>query len=202
MKHKLDKPEPSRVIDARVAKTGSALQNALLALLDRESWEQITIRQIAAEAGVHYATFFRHHPTKGALLDAVAADQIDRLVGLTLPLMKHADRHAAHIALCAYVDAHRMLWKVLLTGGAASTMRAELLRISRNISVAQTAKADWLPVELAVASTVSLIFETLSWWLAQDHGSFSIDRVASILDRLLRSSTLQARSSPQSVPSI
>lgn len=168
-------------------KSDQALRNAMLALLERKPLEQITVRDIAAEAGVHYATFFRHHPTKEALLDHVAADQIDRLVALTLPVLDRADSAAATLALCEYVQDHRTLWTALLTGGAAGTMRAELLRISRELAVDRTPEDAWLPVDLAVNCSVTLIFETLAWWLAQPPEAVAIADVARILDRLLSS---------------
>ena len=139
----------------------------MLALIERKPLEQITIREIAAEAGVHYATFFRHHPTKEALLDHVAAEQIDRLVALSLPLFDRADSQAAVVALCTYVSEHRILWTALLTGGAAGAMREALLRISRQVAVDRAPREGGLPLELAVNCSVSLIFETLAWWLAQ-----------------------------------
>lgn len=173
--------------DARVVKSSQALQSALLALIERKPLEQVTVREIAAEAGVHYATFFRHHQTKEALLDHVAAEQIDRLVELTLPVLDRADSHAAVNALCVYVSDHRILWTALLTGGAAGTMREALLRIARGLAVERAPNDGWLPVELAVNCSVSLIFETLAWWLAQTPGAVSIERVAEVLHRLLLS---------------
>ena len=181
--------------DARAVRSSHALGAALLALLARKPLDQITIREIAAEAGVHYATFFRHHPTREALLDQVAADQIDRLVALTLPVLDSADTLAAVTALCVYVEDHRRLWTALLTGGAAAAMRAELLRISREVAVDRAPPDAWLPVELAVNCSVSLIFETLAWWLAQATDPASVDQVARILDQLL-SSVQQPNSSP------
>jgi AcrR family transcriptional regulator len=177
----------SSLRDARAVKSSQALQAALLALIERKPLEQITIREIAAEAGVHYATFFRHHQTKEALLDRVAAEQIDCLVELTLPVLDRADSHAAVIALCVYVNDHRILWTALLTGGAAGTMREALLRIARDVAVERAPDDGWLPVELAVNCSVSLIFETLAWWLAQEPGAVSIETVAGTLHRLLSS---------------
>jgi AcrR family transcriptional regulator len=159
----------------------------LLALIERKPLEQITVREIAAEAGVHYATFFRHHPTKEALLDHVAAEQIEHLVTLTLPVLDRADSRAAVTSLCDYVSEHRTLWTALLTGGAAGTMREALLRISRQLAVERAPKQGGLPVELAVNCSVSLIFETLAWWLTQPQESVSIDQVAKTLDHLLSS---------------
>ncbi|WP_242008010.1 TetR/AcrR family transcriptional regulator [Sphingomonas ginsenosidivorax] len=159
----------------------------MLRLLEVKSFDQITIRHLVAEAGVHYATFFRHHPTKEALLDHVAAGQIQRLVELAVPVEQQVDLHAGFLTLCEYVDAHRTLWTALLTGGAAGAMRAELLRVSSEIAVTRSTPDLWLPVELGVACTVNLIVETIVWWLKQDAGTTSPSEVAAILTRLTTS---------------
>ncbi len=185
--HNFDRPSPSSVRDARAVKSSAALRTALLALIERKPLDQITVREIAAEANVHYATFFRHHATKEALLDSVAADQIARLVELTMPVLDSVDRPAAVLALCRYVDEHRRLWTVLLTGGAAGAMREELRRISRTIAEERAPSDSWIAVDLAVNCSVSLIFESLAWWLAPAQAAVPIAQVAQTLDRLLSS---------------
>jgi AcrR family transcriptional regulator len=185
--HSAEGAPASSVRDARAVRSSEALQAALLALVERKPLEQITIREIAAEAGVHYATFFRHHATKEALLDQVAAQQIDRLVALTVPVLDSVDSHAAVVALCRYVDEHRTLWAALLRGGAAAAMREELLRISRKLAAERAPAGSWLPVELGVNCSVSLIFEVLAWWLAPRNEGVGSGQVADMLDRLLLS---------------
>jgi AcrR family transcriptional regulator len=185
--HNFDLPVPSSARDARAIKSSAALRQALLALIERKPLDQITVREITQEADVHYATFFRHHATKEALLDSVAAEQIDRLVGLTVPILDNVDSHAAIVGLFLYVDAHRLLWTALLTGGAAGAMRDELLRISREIAMERAPSNDLIPVDLAVNCTVSLIFETLAWWLAPAQADVEIERAAPMLDHLLSS---------------
>jgi len=187
--HTPDAPPASSPQDPRAVKSGEALRGALLALLERKSLDQLTIREITAEAGVHYATFFRHHQTKEALLDHVAADQIHRLVELTMPVLDTIDSQAAFAALCSYVNDHRKLWTALLTGGAAGVMRAELLRVSKQIAADRAPKSSWLPVGLGVICTVSLIVETLSWWLTQPPEEIPVDQMARILHRLIDAAT-------------
>lgn len=182
----------ANLADPRAKKSGQALRTAMLTLLERKPLEQITIRAVAAEAGVHYATFFRHHPTKEALLDEVAADQIDRLVELTLPVLDAVDWHASFLALATYVEEHRKLWTVLLTGGAAGAMRAELLRVSQEVAVKRALQDSFIPVDLAVICTVSLIVEIVSWWLRQPAGVVSVEQVARILHRVVLPSTVQS----------
>jgi AcrR family transcriptional regulator len=183
-------PVASSLTDPRAVKSGHALRAALLALLERKPLEQITVREITAQAGVHYATFFRHHPTKEALLDDVAADQIDQLVALSLPVLDAVDGYASFLTLCRYVDEHRKLWTALLTGGAAGAMKTELLRVSKEVANERGPKEGWMPVELAVICTVSLIVEILSWWLAQPAETLSPAEAARILHRMVSSSSI------------
>ena len=180
----------SSLKDARAVRSSGALRQALLALLERKPFDQITVRDICAEAGLHYATFFRHHPSKEALLDAIAADQIDTLVNLTLPMREGNDYRFAWMELCAYVAEHRALWTALLNGGAAATMREEWLRRAKAVADSQDAIGNWLPKELGTICSVSLIADTLSWWLAQPEGAYSVKQISEILDRLITNSTM------------
>lgn len=188
--HSREVPRRSTTRDARAVRSGEALRNGLLRLLEHKPFEQITVRDICAEAGVHYATFFRHHPGKEALLDSVAAEQIAMLVELTLPIKDTAGDRSAFGALCAYVDKHRTLWATLLNGGAGLAMREEWQRRARLVAEDREPIGSWLPKELGTICSTSLIADTISWWLAQPDGAYSADEVAHILDRLVTSSTL------------
>ena len=52
-------------------RTQEALHSAMLQLLEQKSYEQISVREIVATAGIGYNTFFRHHPSKDSLLEAI-----------------------------------------------------------------------------------------------------------------------------------
>src|SRR5262245_59203881 len=93
----------SDATDARVIRSREALRSALLELLKAKPFEDITIRDIVAEAGIAYTTFFRHHPTKEALLNGVAAQEISRLVAISFPVLESVNSKASCEALCAYV---------------------------------------------------------------------------------------------------
>lgn len=139
---------------------------------------------------MHYATFFRHHPSKEALLDDIAKDQIRQLNRLTLAIRGAEDYQAGFRALCAYVEEHRALWSTLLNGGAGAAMREEWLRQSRLVAASEAPVHSWLPVELGTICAASLIAETLAWWVAQPPGRHSVDDVARILHRLLTGSII------------
>jgi len=188
--------ESSSARDARIVKTDHALRHALLVLLDQKPLAQITIRDICAEAGIHYTTFFRHHASKEALLEHVAADQIDRLVELSLGVRDTVDTEASYLALCRYVSEHRNLWTTLLTGGAAGAMRDELLRVSRGVAAERTSKRRELPLDLATNCAVSVIVETIFWWLNQPPRAYSVERVAGYLQQLLHGAVVEQEELP------
>ena len=183
------KAQDAKVQDARAQRSSAALRDALLRLLTSKSFDQITVRDICAEAGVHYATFFRHHPGKEALLDHIAAEQIATSVELTLPIKDAGDDRGSLEALCAFVRERRALWATLLNGGAGATMRAEWLRHARMVSEARPQVGTWLPKELGTICSTSLIVETIAWWLTQPDEAWSSQQVAGILHRLVASST-------------
>ena len=178
----------------RVERSRRALRAALLGLLEEQSFDRTTIRDISARAGTGYATFFRHYSDKSALLNDLAAFEISELLKRALPILYAVDTRAACVALCRYVDEQRNLWSALLTGGAAGTLREEFVRQAR--VVAAEAKPghrpdSWLPADLAVVFGASAVADILAWWLQQAPG-YTVDEIADILDRLVIAPILQA----------
>lgn len=184
MSHKIYQPHLSTASDARAVRTREALRTALLGLLETTPLEQITIRDIAAAAGIGYTTFFRHHPSKESLLDEVAAEQMRQLIEMVLPVVATQHTRAGSEALFRYVDAQRALWTVLLTGGAAAALRDELLRISREIAAAWPKPRAWPPVDVVTLLIVSSTIELLAWWLRQRE-PISIEDIADIHSALV-----------------
>jgi AcrR family transcriptional regulator len=189
--HIFTPPPASRSRDARVERTLKALRSALLRLLEEQSFDEITIRDICARAGAGYATYFRHYSDKAALLDDLAAVEISELLERTVPILYAVDTRAACVTLCRYVDERRQLWSTLLTGGAAGTLREEFVRQGRLRAAAdaQSAKSSkrrgwWLPADLAVVFGVSGVIEVLAWWL-QHRRDFTVEEIAVIVDRLV-----------------
>lgn len=188
--HRFESASSSRGMDPRHVRSAAALRGALLRLLARKSFDQITVREICAEASVHNATFFRHHTDKEALLDYVAKEEIDRLVAISLPAGLQLEGYKA---LCEYVREHWTLWSALLTGGAGGAMREELLRVSKSLAADFEDSASWLPQQLSIICSTTLIVETISWWLTQEEDVYSTDQIAAILDELVRSAVIAPR---------
>ena len=183
-------PRVTTVTDARMRRTRKALQAAMLSLLERKHFDQVTIREIAAEAGIGYATFFRHYSSKAALLEELAAEQIGKLMALTLPLLDAADTRVSCLALCKYVSEHRTLWSALLTG-AGGVMREEFIRLATQDSAALGRTRSWLPVELGAIYGVTATVEILTWWLRRPD-EYTAEQIAEIVDRLVVIPTIGA----------
>jgi AcrR family transcriptional regulator len=165
-------------------RTREALRQALLNLLVTKSLDQISIRDIAKEADIGYRTFFRHHATKESVLHDVAAEQIQRLLSFALPAVVAGNNRAGSIALCRYVDEHRALWSILLTGGASGAMREEFVRLASSIAPPQRSLERWLPPDIGVILGITATIELLAWWLRQKQ-PLSVERVAEIHDRMV-----------------
>jgi AcrR family transcriptional regulator len=184
MDHNQPRPRASNATDARMLRSRAALAGALLALIELRPFEQITVREIAAEAGVGYATFFRHYENKEALLDDVAADQVRQVVARALPAFDQVDSRASCMVLCTYVEENRKIWSALFTSGAQKAVREELVRVS--MEIASTRSQGWIPAELGVIVTATSTVEVLSWWLRQPE-KVPAEQVAKMLDWLIMS---------------
>jgi AcrR family transcriptional regulator len=189
--HKVVNIVTSIPTDARQVRTRSTLLEALLHLLETRPFDQITIREIAKEAGIGYATFFRHYPSKEALLHDLAAGEIAALLEHSLPVLFAVDTRRSCMALFSYVDERRALWSALLTGGAAALLKAEFTAQAKQLAEASGAVGGWLPDELKVVFSTSASVEIIAWWLHQDP-DFGIERIAEILDRLVVAPVLAA----------
>lgn len=174
----------SRPHDLRAVKSRDALRKGLLRLIEARPLEQITIKDITAEAGVSYPVFFRQFSSKEELLADLATAEVRSLLDHTYPTLDVAAPASNLVELCNYVQMHRKLWKSLLTTGAAPAMRSEFARISAEIGHSAPRVNPWLPVELASAFVASGIFEILVWWLNQPD-DYPPGNVVKMLDALI-----------------
>jgi AcrR family transcriptional regulator len=171
--------------DARQVRSRNALTGALLELLEEKPFDQLTIREISARAGTGYATFFRHYPTKEALLSDVASEEIADLLSRTIPVLQETNSFETTRALCRHVAEQRNLWAALLTGGAAGILREEFIRQARELPRDFAEVKSWLPSDLGVIYGTGATIDLLAWWLSQDEEAYAPEEIAAILNRLI-----------------
>ena len=189
-RNRMYRPDFSAATDLRVLQTRKALCDGLLDLLKSRAFDDISIREIVAAAGVGYNTFFRHYPDKESILHAIAAGEIRQLVSLSVPVLDAKDTLAACLALCSYVAENRKLWTTLLTGGAAGALREEFVRVSREVCENRPRGKEWVPLDIAIILVTSGIFELLAWWLRQNE-PLPVDRVALICQQIVVSPVIE-----------
>ena len=71
---------PVESTDPRVLRSRQMLMEALLRLLNRKEFDDISIQEIADEATLNRATFYLHYPDKNALLQAMTAARFRDLI--------------------------------------------------------------------------------------------------------------------------
>ena len=177
-------PHYSNAKDSRIVQTRQALHEALMALLADKPLSEITIREIAARAGVGYNTFFRHYTSKQSLLNDMAVDEISDLIELCISVLDASESLGAAQALCHYVSSHDALWSTLLNGGAAEMLRETFIERLREVAVERVKITDAYPAEIGVKLVAAGTIEILSWWLAQER-RMAVGDIAEIYDQLV-----------------
>ena len=71
---------PAETMDPRVLRSRQMLMEALLRLLNRKEFDDISIQEIADEAALNRATFYLHYEDKNALLQAMTAARFGDLI--------------------------------------------------------------------------------------------------------------------------
>jgi len=175
--------EPPRR-DARITKSRHALRTALLDLVAEMPFEAVSVAAITTRAGIGYATFFRHYPTREALLAEIADDLIGQLLVRIAPLLLAQDTGAAALALTDFVDARRPLCRALLVGAGEAMRRDVTARAIAAAGTAETPAPEWLPRDLGIIHGVAATLTILRWWLEQDRPKDEA-AVADLLDRLV-----------------
>jgi AcrR family transcriptional regulator len=173
--------------DARIARTKAALSEAVLKLAGERDFSGVTISDIVAEAGIGYATFFRHYKDKDELLLDVSDQLTDSLSPSILPALFNDDTAEASRALCRHVEANRGACRALFSASAEPQVRRRLTeRAAARARTIGLPAPPGLPTDLAITYSVQALVGLLAWWL--DHGPHLTEaEMAAIVDRLVMS---------------
>lgn len=174
-------------------RTRAALRSALVELLSEQPFEALTVREIAARAGVGYATFFRRYKDKEALLYEINEDLMSELLARLLPGMGRGDTAATARELCVFVRRNEALCRAVLAGGGEDVVRAETVRraIARIVALRPRDTAD-VETELAIFHSVSATLNLLGWWL-RTHAELDEGSMAGAIEALVLTPTTRWR---------
>jgi len=159
----------AREIDRRIARTQTALRGALIRLLRRKDYADITVQDILDEADVGRSTFYAHCSSKDQLVrlsfqllrsELAAGDGSPdgdpaALLPFTLPLIRHlAD--------------HRDLYGAFAGSQASDLLMGELRQLVLDLAKRDLqrlpANAD-APAEVVLHFVAGAFTALLAWWL-------------------------------------
>ncbi|WP_181008452.1 TetR/AcrR family transcriptional regulator [Sphingomonas montanisoli] len=166
-----------------MVRTRAALRSALVELLARHDFPDVTVGMIVEEAGVGYATFFRHFADPTALLTDIADATITEFMTAMMPTLLSADRLSVTRVLVDFIADRTALCRALLIGGGEVVRRDAMARAIEHGTAVPVIFHPDIPLDLAVTHAVNAIFSTVAWWLGPGQG-MSRDRFAEMLERL------------------
>lgn len=171
-------------LDVRLKRTRRALIDALLALLKDKTFDEVSIREITATAGVGYATFYRHYASKDDLLHELAGVEVKKLVDIALPVVFAVNMRESVRTLCALVEANKGLWRAMLSGAASGVVREEFIRRIRGLKGQYDNFAGPVPEEVQLICSTGATLDVLAWWLSQKPMP-PAEQIIDILDRVI-----------------
>lgn len=163
--------------DRRIQRSRARLRQALIDLSLSRGYNDITIRDITQEAGVGYATFFRHYESKDDLLADAFEQSMEALNALLQPL-GGADPVEEGRLIFEHIDDDHQLYEVLLRGQGvqpllkqveASAVREVMVRFSRAAGDGNGEDVEGaIPTAVIANHVVASIIALIKWWLRND----------------------------------
>ena len=170
-------------MDPRFVRTRVALREALLTVLQHVEIARVTVQMLVAEAGIGYATFFRHFSSVDALLAAVSETMIGEIVERIGPFLAAGDQTGVLDEAASYIaERRRPIAAILIGGGERTRKDITAQAIARAADLPLSLDPD-LPRDLAIAHLVNGAINVVAWWVT-DQGREDGQRLALLLRRL------------------
>lgn len=169
--------------DLRVQRTRHLLQEALIDLVISNGYEAVTIREITRQAQVGYKTFFRHYPSKEALLQAIVDTLLEEFQAVRLaPATPNATAQNT-LAVLRFTQMHAPLIQVILQSSAADQLLAPIGALAYQEGKSFFGDSG-LPDELVAHHFATSMLSLLRWWVTNDL-PYSVEEMAGYMDRLV-----------------
>ena len=128
-------------------RTDRDITNALLALMDRKTFEKITVQDILDEALINRSTFYQHFPDKYAILERLQEQVVLGMMNSVSEVTKEKilDLNVINTVLFSYLSERREIMLKL------SSVRSETLNLEKQM---QDFFVSWLQADNHVLSAV------------------------------------------------
>jgi AcrR family transcriptional regulator len=184
MKDTPAQPLQTRAKNSQPARSRAKLRDALVALLSRSPFDDITVNQIVAQAGVGYATFFRHYPDRRALWIDVSHCLMHELATRCRAVGDDEPTERVARTMVDFVTARYNVFSAILSGRAVTIAREEIIRRGALENADLTYVFGDLPADLLHSHVVNGLVGLFSWWM-NNPGSVDAETLIKLIDELI-----------------
>ncbi|MGV8026518.1 MAG: TetR/AcrR family transcriptional regulator [Anaerolineaceae bacterium] len=157
--------------DLRVIKTKANIQMAMLTLLERKRFEDISITEIADLALVGRATFYRYYEDKYTLLKTMLTERIYPLASQfpTANTGNISEMYPDWLALFTHIANSESFYRAILCNNGSLSIRIFLEETIENILHDQFQASipdqrDGMPPEVHAQYIISAFLGITAWW--------------------------------------
>ena len=177
-------------MDRRVQKTRTALQDALLTLLDAHDYDSITVQHIVDQANVGRTTFYAHYGSKEDLF----LDCHDRFVDAPTIEVASAEQllstepRPGLIMFMERIRRQRAMYFLMRRGPAWLEIQNRLHQqasdsLAASLRILFDESESSLPFEMLASYIVGAQFTFTNWWV-ESQVSYSAHEAATLLQRM------------------
>nr|WP_154984650.1 TetR/AcrR family transcriptional regulator [Paenibacillus xylanexedens] len=169
-------PETSDAMDRRIRKSKAALKEALLHLMQKRNFKEISISDIVQQADLNRGTFYRHYQYKEDLFNEILHDVTQDLVtSFRKPYegMKEFQvglMPSSAITIFEHVHQHAQFYTLVVQSEASSSFQCMICDVLRDLSL-QDLNHIFPPhinPELLASYQSHAIFGMIMEWIRQD----------------------------------
>lgn len=180
--------------DRRINRTRNLLRDALIALILENSYDAVSVQDIAARADVGRATFYLHYRDKDELLlecvDAIVAAFMQQVQQQNVDEWISSDGAPMHMVfLFAHQNAD--LFRVIMRGHggikASQRLQSIVAEKTSQVVLASTRKSGvqlTIPVEVISNFFAGSLLALINWWLENDV-PYSAEQMAQMFRKLV-----------------
>lgn len=186
----MSKNSPPFQEDMRLRRTKKLIWEALLSLLEKQTFASISVKAICEQAMVHRATFYSHFTDKYALLD-YGMQEATRMIMKEVQWDEASDtRTMLYYSLLEYIRTNQRLFSSLLLKNSMESISVSLLHrlvVKREEELARVGKATKqtaIPRTILAQFYAGAVVQVITWWVEQGMHVPS-EELASYLQQLL-----------------
>ncbi|MFS0907510.1 TetR/AcrR family transcriptional regulator [Priestia aryabhattai] len=159
-------------VDRRITKSQEAIKKAVIELMSKKKFDDITIQDIADRANVNRGTIYLHYLDKFDLLDKIIDEHINKLrVMCESATEMDLDFVESNVEWFEYFESNYSFFSTLLASSQASYFRSQFLdllieEIKNDIDTTKLINGE-LDEEVILQFIVTSFVGIVEWWITK-----------------------------------